>query len=161
MPRTSAGLLPYRHGEGGAVLVLVARMGGPLWARRDRAWSVVKGEYVDGGEDPLAAAEREFREEIGVDPPDGDRLDLGEVRQSGGKRVRVWAVEAPADLAFVASGTFEMEWPPRSGRRQSFPEVETAEWLDLDTARERLVAAQTAFLDRLAEAVGHAGTMSR
>lgn len=147
MPRTSAGLLPYRH-DGERTLVFIARMGGPLWARRERAWSVVKGEH-DADEDPLAAAEREFREEVGVDAPPGPRTDLGEVRQSGGKRVHVWAVEAGAELAFVASETFEMEWPPRSGRRQSFPEVDTAQWLDLDAARECLVAAQTDFLDRL------------
>lgn len=162
MARTSAGLLPYRRGVHGELLVLVAQLGGPLWARRPRAWTVVKGEYDAGGradngddegEPALAAAEREFREEMGVDAPPGDRVDLGEVRQSGGKVVRVWAVEAPAELAFVASETFEMEWPPRSGRRQSFPEVATAEWVDLATARERMVAAQTAFLDRLEDAM--------
>ncbi|WEV79280.1 NUDIX domain-containing protein [Janibacter cremeus] len=151
MPRTSAGLLPFTTAKG-VTRVFLGRMGGPAWGRRPRAWTVVKGEYGDG-DDPLAAAEREFLEEIGIAAPPGPRLDLGEVRQSGGKRVRAWAVEADPSLAFVSSNLVTMEWPPRSGRRVSFPEIERAEWCEVDRARELVVAAQTAFLDRLVDAV--------
>ena len=151
MPRHSAGLLPYRHRPGGGPEVFLAHMGGPFWARRPRAWSIVKGEYDPAAEDPLAAAEREFTEEIGVPAPVGERLDLGEVRQAGGKLVRVHAVATKSDLVLVASNTVEIEWPPRSGRRQRIPEVDRAEWLTVPEAREVLVAAQTAFLDRLLE----------
>lgn len=129
-------------------------MGGPFWARRPRAWSIVKGEYDPRAEDPVAAAEREFAEEIGTPAPVGERLDLGDVRQSGGKIVRVHAVAPESDLVFVASNTVEIEWPPRSGRRQRVPEVDRAEWLAVGEAREVLVAAQTEFLDRLLEHVG-------
>lgn len=151
MPRTSAGVLPFVRTKGGT-RVFLGHMGGPLWARRPRGWTVVKGE-VEPDEDLLAAAEREFREEIGATAPKGPRIDLGDVRQSGGKVVHVWAVEVAdeTDVELVVSGTFEMEWPPRSGRRQSFPELDRAQWHDLDAARELVVAAQAAFLDRLAE----------
>lgn len=149
MPRTSAGLLPFTTAKG-VTRVFLGRMGGPAWTRRPRAWTVLKGEYHEG-EDALAAAEREFAEEVGVAAPAGPRLDLGEVRQSGGKRVRVWAVSAEPALAFVSSNLVEMEWPPRSGRRVTFPEIDRAEWHDLDTAREIVVAAQAVFLDRLLE----------
>lgn len=152
MPRTSAGLLPFTTAKG-ATRVFLGRMGGPAWVHRPRAWTVVKGEYGEGDE-PLAAAEREFLEEIGVPAPTGPRVDLGEVRQSGGKRVRVWAVEADPSLAYVSSNHVTMEWPPRSGRRVSFPEIERAEWCDVERARELVVAAQTAFLDRLVEVAG-------
>ncbi len=152
MPRTSAGLLPFTTAKGGT-RVFLGRMGGPAWVRRPRAWTVIKGEYAEG-DDPLAAAEREFLEEIGVPAPAGSRLDLGEVRQSGGKRVRAWAVEADPSLAYVSSNLVTMEWPPRSGRRISFPEIQRAEWCEVDRARELVVAAQTAFLDRLVDATG-------
>lgn len=149
MPRTSAGLLPFVRGESG-VRVWLGHMGGPLWARRPRGWTIVKGE-VEPDEDVLAAAEREFAEEIGAPAPTGPRLPLGQVRQSGGKVVHAWAIEVTkgADVTLVESNTFEMEWPPRSGRLQSFPEIDRAEWHDVDAARELVVAAQTAFLDRL------------
>lgn len=155
MARTSAGLLPFVRGEGGSTHVFLGHMGGPLWTRRPRGWTIVKGEHGPD-EEPLAAAEREWLEETGAPAPAGDRLPLGEIRQSGGKRVTAWAVEvgAPADVGFVASGVFEMEWPPRSGRRQSFPELDRAGWHELEGARELVVAAQTAFLDRLAELLG-------
>lgn len=154
MPRTSAGLLPFRR-TGDGVEVFVAHMGGPFWAKRPRAYTVVKGEYGPG-EEPREAAAREFREEIGVDAPAGEWLDLGQVRQSGGKVVTAFAVElAPgAELEFVASNEVEIEWPPRSGRRISVPEVDRADWLPADRARDVLVAAQTAFLDRLADLTG-------
>lgn len=149
MPRTSAGLLPFVRTDEG-VLVWLGHMGGPLWTRRPRGWTIVKGE-VEPDEDLLAAAEREFTEETGSAAPAGPRLPLGQVRQSGGKVVHAWAIEVTkgADLPFVPSSSVEMEWPPRSGRRQSFPELDRAEWHDLDAARELMVAAQAAFLDRL------------
>lgn len=151
--RYSAGILLFRR-VAGPIEVLVAHMGGPFWAAKDAAaWSVPKGE-LDPGEEPLAAARREFAEELGLPVPDGDPIPLGEVRQRGGKVVTVWAVEGDLDPAAVVPGTFETEWPPRSGRRQSFPEVDRVEWCDLDTARDRLVAGQRPFLDRLLERLG-------
>ncbi|MFI2373853.1 NUDIX domain-containing protein [Streptomyces sp. NPDC018964] len=146
----SAGLLLFRH-TGQGVEVLLGHMGGPFFARRDSgAWTVPKGEY-DPGEPAWEAARREFREELGLPPPDGEALPLGEVRQSGGKTVTAWAVEADLDPAAVVPGTFEMEWPPGSGRVREFPELDRVAWFPLDRAREVIVGAQTAFLDRLAE----------
>ncbi|MGC0378762.1 NUDIX domain-containing protein [Streptomyces sp. SAI-229] len=146
----SAGLLLFRH-TGQGVEVLLGHMGGPFFARRESgAWTVPKGEY-DPGEPAWEAARREFREELGLPPPDGEALPLGEVRQSGGKTVTAWAVEADLDPAAVVPGTFEMEWPPGSGRVREFPELDRVAWFPLDRAREVIVGAQTAFLDRLAE----------
>lgn len=149
MARTSAGLLPFHRDDAGGLHVFVAHMGGPFWLRRDRSWTIVKGEYAEGDESPLAAAEREFAEEIGVPAPPGPRIDLGEIRQSGGKRVRAFGVETDRGLVLVASNTVELEWPPRSGRTVSFPEVDRAEWWDLASARDIVVAGQVALLDRL------------
>lgn len=151
---SSAGLLLFRRDPDG-VRVLLAHMGGPFWANKDaRAWSIPKGEYA-ADEDPLAAARREFAEELGIAPPDrAPYLDLGEVRQSGGKAVRAWAVEGAFDPAGLVSNTFEIEWPPRSGRRATFPEVDRAAWFDLGAGREKLISAQVAFLDRLAGRLG-------
>lgn len=130
--------------------VLLGHMGGPFWARRDAgAWSVPKGEY-EPDEEPLAAARREFQEELGLPVPAGDLVDLGSVTQSGGKVVTVWAVEADLDPGEVTPGTFTMEWPKGSGRVAEFPEVDRAAWFDLRDAGERIVAAQRVFLDRLA-----------
>jgi predicted NUDIX family NTP pyrophosphohydrolase len=148
--RKSAGLLLYRRRVGG-VEVLIAHMGGPLWASREaRAWSIVKGEYEEG-EEPFAAARREFREETGAEPPDGPALELGEVRQSGGKRVTAWAIEADFDPAALRPGTFAMQWPPRSGQMQEFPEIDRVRWCETAIARELLVTGQIALLDRLEE----------
>jgi predicted NUDIX family NTP pyrophosphohydrolase len=148
--KRSAGLLLFRVRDG-ELEVLLAHMGGPFWARKDEhAWSIPKGEYPPD-EDPLTAARREFTEELGAPPPDGPVLELGEVRQSGGKSVTVWAVEGEFDPAAAVSNTFELEWPPHSGRMQTFPEVDRVAWFDLETARVKVVAAQAAFLDRLAE----------
>ncbi|QOV39943.1 NUDIX domain-containing protein [Streptomyces ferrugineus] len=148
--RHSAGLLLFRRTADG-LEVLLGHMGGPFFAKRDvGAWTVPKGEY-DPDEPAWDAARREFREELGLAPPDGEVVPLGEVRQSGGKIVTVWAVEADLDPATVVPGTFAMEWPPRSGRTQRFPELDRVEWLGLDRAREVVVKAQAAFLDRLAE----------
>lgn len=151
MPRLSAGLLLHRPSSGAGRQVLLGRMGGPLWARRPRPWTVPKGE-VEPGEEPLDAARREWTEELGLPAPPGEPVDLGQVRQSS-KLVRVWAVAGDLDPTTVVTGTFEMEWPPRSGRRQSFPELVEVAWFGLEAARRLVVAAQEAFLDRLQELV--------
>jgi len=146
----SAGLLLFRHTAQG-IEVLLGHMGGPFFARRESgAWTVPKGEY-DPAEPAWEAARREFREELGLAPPDGKAIALGEVRQAGGKTVTAWAVEADLDPAAVVPGTFTMEWPPRSGRTAEFPELDRVAWFPLDRAREVIVSAQSAFLDRLAE----------
>jgi predicted NUDIX family NTP pyrophosphohydrolase len=151
-PRPSAGLLLHRTGEHG-LEVLLAHPGGPLWARKDAgAWSIPKGEYGPD-EAPLDAARREFTEEIGSPPPPGRPLPLGSVRQRNGKIVTAWALPGDLDVTTVVSNTFEMEWPPRSGRRQQFPEIDRAAWFDVPAARTRIVAAQADFLDRLVAAL--------
>ena len=153
MARRSAGILLYRVRDGGAEVLLV-HPGGPFWAKRDLgAWSIPKGEY-DDGEDPRACALRELEEELGSAPPLGELLDVGSVRQKGGKEVVAWAAEGDFDPAALRSNTFEMEWPPRSGRHREFPEVDRAEWFEPEEARERILPAQTPFLDRLAERLG-------
>jgi len=127
--------------------------GGPLWASRDLgAWSLPKGEYEDG-EDPLQAARREFEEETGWPAPDGEPLDLGEVRLRSGKRVRAWALEGDLDPARVSSNTFKLEWPPGSGRKQAFPEVDRAAWFAPEEARARLNPGQVPFVERLVAAL--------
>jgi predicted NUDIX family NTP pyrophosphohydrolase len=147
--KRSAGILLFRR-AGGETEVLLGHMGGPLWARRDaRGWTIPKGEY-EPDEHPQAAARREFMEELGVPVPDGTLLELGEVRQSGGKTVTAWAIEADLDPDAVVVGTFQLEWPKGSGQIGEFPELDRVSWLDLDTARDKIVAAQATFLDRLA-----------
>ncbi|MEU0117959.1 NUDIX domain-containing protein [Streptomyces bobili] len=151
--RRSAGLLLFRHTADGPQ-VLLGHMGGPYFAKKDAgAWTVPKGEY-EPDEPAWEAARREFREELGVAPPDGEAFALGEVRQTNGKTVTAWAIEADLDPAVVEPGTFVMEWPPRSGRTQEFPELDRVAWYGLDRARELIVKAQAAFLDRLAEHSG-------
>ena len=153
MPKTSAALLLFRHAADG-LEVLIAHMGGPFWARKDAgAWSIPKGEYA-GDEEPLAAARREFAEEMGSPPPDGEPVALGTVKQSGGKSVTTFAVEGDFDLAGFRSNTFEMEWPRGSGRLQEFPEVDRAEWMPVAVAREKLVKGQVPVLDALVEHLG-------
>lgn len=150
--KRSAGILLFRR-VGGEVEVLLGHMGGPFWARRDAgAWSVPKGEY-EPDEEPVAAARREFTEELGLPVPAGQLIELGLVRQSGGKVVTVWALEGDLDPDQVVPGTFELEWPMGSGRLQSFPEVDRVAWFDLDQARARIVARQRPFLDRLTERI--------
>ncbi|WP_270071350.1 NUDIX domain-containing protein [Streptomonospora mangrovi] len=152
MTRLSAGLLLHREGGEDGLEVLLAHMGGPFWAKKDeRAWSVPKGEYAEG-EEPLAAAYREFAEEMGRPAPEGRVVDLGQVRQSG-KVVTCFALAADFDAARISSNTFTLEWPPRSGRTEEFPEVDRAEWFGLAAARLKLVKGQVPFLDRLVEAV--------
>lgn len=149
MPKRSAGILLHRRGAHGTEVLLV-HPGGPFWASKDDgAWTVPKGEYGED-EDPGATAEREFAEELGSPPPTGARVDLGEVRQGGGKWTRLWAVDGDLDLASVHSNTFEMQWPPRSGRRASFPEIDRAGWFTVEEARAKLLASLVPFLDRLA-----------
>ena len=149
MPKRSAGLLVYRR-TGGELEVLIVHPGGPFWAKKDEgAWSVPKGEY-EPDEDPLEVALREFEEEIGAEPPDhATAVSLGELRQPSGKVVRAWAVEGDLDVSEVRSNTFEMEWPPRSGRTQEFPEVDRAGWFGLEEAQRKLLRGQVGFLDRL------------
>ena len=143
----SAGLLLFRH-EAGALLVLLAHPGGPFWRRKDLgAWSIPKGELL-AGEDPEAAALREFAEELGAAPA-GPLVPLGTIVQRGGKRVHAFAAEGDFDVATMRSNTFTMEWPPRSGRMQSFPEVDRAEWFAPEVAREKLLPAQAELIDRL------------
>ncbi|MEY9989599.1 putative NUDIX family NTP pyrophosphohydrolase [Streptomyces sp. V4I8] len=148
--KRSAGLLLFRRTADG-LEVLLGHMGGPFFAKKDAgAWTVPKGEY-EPDEPAWEAARREFQEELGLAPPDGAAVPLGEVKQTNGKIVTAWAVEADLDPATVVPGTFRMEWPPRSGRSQEFPELDRVEWLGVDRAREIIVKAQAAFLDRLAE----------
>ncbi|MEU3290160.1 NUDIX domain-containing protein [Streptomyces longwoodensis] len=148
--RRSAGLLLFRRAADGPQ-VLLGHMGGPFFARKDAgAWTVPKGEY-EPDEPAWDAARREFREELGLEPPDGEAIALGEVKQTNGKLVTAWAVEADLDPAAVVPGTFTMEWPPRSGRLREFPELDRVAWFGLEQARAVIVTAQAAFLDRLAE----------
>jgi predicted NUDIX family NTP pyrophosphohydrolase len=152
--RRSAGLLVYRRGAGGELEVLIGHMGGPFWARKDEAaWSIPKGE-LDDGEEPRAAAMREYTEELGLAPPPGELVDLGEVRQSSGKRVSVFAVAGDVDPGAVVPGTFALEWPRGSGVTTEVPEVDRVEWFDLETAGRKLVKGQVPFLERLRDAVG-------
>ena len=156
MPRKqSAGLLLFRR-RGSSLEVLLVHPGGPLWARKDDgAWSIPKGE-VQENEDTLAAARREVDEETGARPT-GTFISLSPVRQTGGKIVHVWAVESDFDPASLKSNLFEMEWPPKSGSRRSFPEVDRAGWFDLETAGRKILASQAIVLkhlkDRLTETV--------
>ena len=149
--RKSAGLLLFRR-AGDQLEVLLVHPGGPFWAARDLgAWSIPKGECEDG-EDPRETARREFAEELGShppQPPDGETIALGEVRQKAGKTVLAWAIAGDLDPEQITSNTFTMEWPPRSGRSQEFPEVDRAGWFGLAEARERINPAQVALLDRL------------
>ena len=149
MPRTSAGILLYRRAGDGTVEVLIGHMGGPFWAKKDAGgWSIPKGEYAPG-EDPFAAAQREFLEELGSPVPAVDFVPLGEVRQSGGKTLTVWAAQGDFDVTTAVSNTFSLEWPPRSGRQQEFPEIDRAAWVRLDAARDLVVKGQVPLLDRL------------
>jgi predicted NUDIX family NTP pyrophosphohydrolase len=150
MPNTtSAGMLLFRLAPG--LEVLIAHMGGPFWASKDAgAWSIPKGEYVEGEEGALDAARREFREELGIDPPEPSYAELGTFAYSSGKRVTVFVADGTGfSLDGVEFGEFELEWPPRSGRTARFPEVDRVEWTDADAARERLVKGQRPAIDAL------------
>jgi predicted NUDIX family NTP pyrophosphohydrolase len=150
MAKQSAGLLLYRW-RAGELEVLLVHPGGPFWAKKDDgAWSIPKGE-IDEGEDPFVAARREVAEELGA-APDGHFIPLEPVRQAGGKVVYAWAIEADVDPATMTSNTFQMEWPPRSGRRQTFPEVDRAAWFTIAHARSKILRGQLPLLDALAHA---------
>ncbi|HKY93343.1 MAG TPA: NUDIX domain-containing protein [Nevskiaceae bacterium] len=153
MPAHSAGLLPYRVRDG-RIEVFLVHPGGPFWAKKDDgAWSIAKGEFVEGTESGLDAAVREFREETGQ-AIHGPFHEFPVVRQRSGKIVHAWAVRADVDAQAIASNTFSMEWPPKSGRFRDFPEIDRAAWFDLDTARAKLVEGQRPLLDHLAAHVG-------
>jgi predicted NUDIX family NTP pyrophosphohydrolase len=152
MPKLSAAMLLYRQAAPGLEVFLV-HPGGPFWAKKDLgAWSLPKGEY-DSTEDPLSAARREFQEETGFRLEAGEPIPLGELKQPGGKIVTAWAAEKDVDAALARSNLFEMEWPPKSGKLQQFPEVDRAAWFPLAEARERLLKGQVGFLERLVEAL--------
>jgi len=152
MPKRSAGILMYRRPSEGLALLLV-HPGGPFWAKKDLgAWSIPKGEYSEG-EDALAVAKREFEEETGA-RPQGEFLPLGQLVQKGRKVVTVWALEGDFDPAALRSNSFEMEWPPRSGRKASFPEVDRAQWFSPEDARAKILESQSEFIDRLLQVLG-------
>jgi predicted NUDIX family NTP pyrophosphohydrolase len=155
--RISAGIVLWRVREG-RLEVLLGHPGGPYFTGKDSDhWTVLKGE-VDPGEDLLTVARREFAEETGHRLPDGPAIELGDIRQKSGKRVLAWAVQGDLDPDIAVSNTFEMEWPPRSGRIQEFPEIDRVAWFDLDEARVKIKAAQAPFLDRLERTVADAQT---
>lgn len=148
MAKRSAGILLYR-GKGADLRLLLVHPGGPFWAKKDQgAWSIPKGEYEEG-EDPLAVARREFEEELGASAPAGDVIALGEIAQPSRKVITAFALEGDFDPANLKSNEFEMEWPPKSGRRQSFPEVDRAAWFMPDEAGEKILPGQHPFVDRL------------
>ena len=153
MMKLSAGILLYR-GEGSSLELLLVHPGGPFWAKKDLgAWSIPKGEYA-AGEDPLAVARREFEEELGVPPPQGALLNLGEIKQPSRKIITAFALRGDFDPARLKSNRFELEWPPRSGRLQSFPEVDRAAWFTPEAARVKILPGQAPFIDRLLETLG-------
>jgi predicted NUDIX family NTP pyrophosphohydrolase len=148
MPVQSAGILLYRRTKDGPEVLLV-HPGGPFWAKKDDgAWSIPKGEY-DEGEDPLTVAKREFAEELGAPPPQGAYLDLGELVQPSRKVIAAFAIEGDFDPANLKSNFFEMEWPPKSGSKQSFPEVDRAQWFTPEAVRAKILPGQAPFIDRL------------
>lgn len=150
--RTSAGILLFRR-SGGRIEVLLAHPGGPFFTRRDEGhWTIPKGE-VDPDEKLLAVARREFEEETGMPPPDGEPVDLGNIVQKGGKVVHAWALEGDLDVNRATSNTFELVWPPGSGRRETFPEIDRVAWFDPAEARRRLKATQIPLIDRLEAAL--------
>jgi predicted NUDIX family NTP pyrophosphohydrolase len=153
MAKLSAGILTYRRSARGIELLLV-HPGGPFWANKDQgAWSIPKGEYGED-EDPLAAAKREFAEELGSALPARPLLNLGAIRQPSRKVVTAFAIEGDFDPATLASNRFELEWPPKSGRKQSFAEIDSAQWFTPEEARDKILPAQAPFIDRLLEYLG-------
>jgi predicted NUDIX family NTP pyrophosphohydrolase len=148
-PRTSAGILLYRRAPDGQLEVLLAHMGGPYFAAKDEgAWSIPKGEYA-ADETPWDAARREFEEETGQPAPDGPVIELGQVKQRNGKVVTAFALEGEFDAETLRSNTFELEWPPRSGRMQQFPEMDRAAWFTPQIARTKALSSQGELVDRL------------
>lgn len=153
MGKQSAGILLYRF-RGNKLEMLLVHPGGPFFARKDAGvWSIPKGEFAEG-EKPVDAARREFSEEMGTPVPDGELIELGHVKQPGGKTVYAWALEADFDAAAVRSNTFAMEWPPKSGSMQSFPEVDRAAWLPMAAGLTKVSKGQVPLLQALAEKLG-------
>lgn len=153
MTKRSAGLLLWRRDGTGRVELLIGHPGGPYFSHRDDGvWSVPKGEY-ELGEDAIAAAYREFAEEVGIAPPEGEPVPLGESRQSSGKINTVFALESDLDITEARSNLFPLEWPPRSGRTQEFPELDRVAWIEIGRARSKVWASQRVFVDRLAALV--------
>lgn len=153
MAKQSAGLLLYKSTSKGAEVLLV-HPGGPFWAKKDKgAWSIPKGEYEED-ENPFAAAKREFAEETGQPAPEGGYIDLGEFKRKDGKTIKAWALESDFDASGLKSNTFEMEWPPKSGKKQEFLEVDKAAWVSLGSAPEKMHKGQSIFIERLAEHLG-------
>lgn len=153
MPKCSAGILLYRKTGSGIELLLV-HPGGPFWARKDQGvWSIPKGEHA-ASEDPLAAAKREFAEELGNVPPEGPYFDLGRVAQPGHKTISAFATEGDFDPASLRSNLFEMKWPPKNGRIRSFPEIDRAEWFTPEVARDKILVRQVPFIDQLCSHLG-------
>jgi predicted NUDIX family NTP pyrophosphohydrolase len=151
LPKLSAGLLMFRRGDD-RIEVLLVHPGGPFWAKKDLgSWSLPKGEYSEG-EDPLAAARREFQEETGI-RPEGKFLSLGQVRQAGGKVVSGWAFEGDLDPASLKSNTFALEWPPKSGKMREFPEVDRAGWFSIEEAGQKILPGQVGLLDALVKII--------
>lgn len=149
MAKQSAGILLFKR-SGNTVKVLLVHPGGPFWAKKDAgAWSIPKGEFMEG-EEPFVAAKREFAEELGSPPPDGDYIELGSAKQSSGKVVYGWAIEADFDAKSITSNTFKMQWPPKSGAEQEFPEVDKAAWFPLAQAQAKIVKGQLPLLEALA-----------
>lgn len=160
MKKQSAGLLLYRRSNRG-VEVLLVHPGGPFWAKKDAGvWSLPKGEFA-ADEDPLAAAKREFQEEVGQPAPVGSYLSLGTAQQASGKVVHAWALEADLDVSHIQSNTFTIEWPPHSGQQQAFPEIDKAGWFPLAVAGQKLVKDQSLFLERLVTHLGQSLSVPR
>lgn len=153
MSKRSAGIVLFK-GRGDALRLLLVHPGGPFWAKKDDgAWSIPKGEY-DEGEDPFLVARREFEEELGIPAPDGEVIELGELVQPSRKLITAFAVAGDFDTSRLRSNMFDLEWPPKSGRMQSFPEVDRAEWFMRDEARRKILPGQRSFIDRLLERLG-------
>lgn len=154
MKKRSAGLLAYRK-VNGQIEVLIAHMGGPFHAKKDDGhWSIPKGEYEEG-EDPLEVAKREFEEELGQPVPAGKLIEIGTVEQHNNKQVTAWAVETDVDTSVIKSNTFSLEWPPRSGKMQEFPEIDRAEWVNISQAPGKVIRGQGEIFNLLAEKLGH------
>lgn len=153
MKKQSAGIVLYRKRDG-IIEVLVGHAGGPFWARKDAgAWSIPKGEF-EADEEPITAARREFEEELGIPAPEGELLELGSIKRKDGKTIYAWALEGDAEAEKLTSNTFDLEWPPKSGQIQKFPEFDRAAWLPITKAGPKLHKGQSEFLERLAEKLG-------
>jgi predicted NUDIX family NTP pyrophosphohydrolase len=158
MAKKSAGLVMYRVPDN-RLEVLIVHLGGPFWAKKDEgAWFIPKGE-IEPGEGEFAAAKREFREETGIEPRSGDFLALGTIKHKGGKIVHAWAFEGDCDPSSIRSNTFTVEWPPRSGKRHEFPEIDRAQFASVEQARAKMSPAEFDFVDRLQKILIQRGTV--